>query len=156
MADVIRRLASTRGVDFVFDDHTEREMRNDKIDRLDEWAERRRQIAQRYTAVLDELSGTVPPRIIPGSNHVFHKYVLTAGDERTRLRSHLSEAGVGTMIHYAVPLHQEPVFSEYVNPDDVYPEATRLSKEALSLPIYPELEDSEIDYVCEQLTNFKW
>ena len=127
-----------------------------KLDHLDEWTERRRQIARRYTAVLDEVSSATPPRELPGSHHVFHKYVLTAGGNRDRLRKHLSEAGVGTMVHYASPLHAEPMFSEYVDQHDRFPEAERLSREALSLPIYPEMDDSEVDYVCELLTNFEW
>ncbi len=127
-----------------------------KLDHMDEWTNRRQQIAHRYTAVLDEISSVSPPRELPGSHHVFHKYVLTAGDDRNRLRSHLADAGIGTMIHYASPLHTEPVFSKYIGPDDKFPEAERLSREALSLPIYPELDDSEVDYVCDQLTSFRW
>ena len=127
-----------------------------KIDHLDEWAERRQQIAQRYTAVIDELPIVVPPREIPGSHHVYHKYVLTAGESRDRLRDLLSAAGIGTMVHYSSPLQDEPMFSEFIDQKEKFPEAERLSREALSLPIYPELEDSEVDYVCEQLTKFDW
>lgn len=127
-----------------------------KLDHIDEWTARRQQIARRYTAVLDEISSVFPPREIPGSRHVFHKYVLTAGNDRDRLRAHLSDAGVGTMIHYSSPLHTEPMFSEYIGPEETFPEAARLSKEALSLPIYPELDDSEVEFVCQQLASFKW
>ena len=127
-----------------------------KLEHMDEWTERRQQIARRYTAVLDEISSVSPPREIPGARHVFHKYVLTAGNDRDRLRSHLSDVGIGTMVHYSTPLHAEPMFSEYAGAGDKFPEAERLSREALSLPIYPELEDSEVDYVCQQLTSFEW
>ncbi|MEE8045900.1 MAG: DegT/DnrJ/EryC1/StrS family aminotransferase [Dehalococcoidia bacterium] len=129
-----------------------------KLDHLDEWSERRKDIAHRYTAVLDEISLAIPPRVLPGSHHVFHKYVLTVHDNRNRdrLKEHLSNAGVGTMVHYASPLHSEPLFAKYVDAGDKFPEAERISKVALSLPIYPEMEDSEVDYICEQLTNFNW
>ncbi|MCH7972260.1 MAG: DegT/DnrJ/EryC1/StrS family aminotransferase, partial [Chloroflexi bacterium] len=127
-----------------------------KLDHLDEWTDRRQQIARRFTGVLDEISSVTPPREFPGSHHVFHKYVLTAGSDRDRLRAHLADAGVNTMVHYSTPLHMEPMFSGYIGPDDEFPEAVRLAREALSLPIYPELGDSEVDYVCEQLTTFKW
>lgn len=127
-----------------------------KLDHLDEWTERRQQIAHRYTSVLDEISAVTPPREIPGARHVFHKYVLTAGNDRDRLRKHLSDAEVGTMVHYASPLHKEPLFADYINSVDNFPEAERLSREALSLPIYPELDDAEVDYVCEKLTRFDW
>jgi dTDP-4-amino-4,6-dideoxygalactose transaminase len=127
-----------------------------KLDHLEEWTERRRQIANRYTAVLDELSALTPPREVPGARHVYHKYVLTAGENRDRLRKHLSDAGVGTMIHYASPLHKEPMFAEYLKSGEGFPEAERLAREALSLPMYPELNDDDIDYVCQQLTSFNW
>ena len=127
-----------------------------KLDHLDEWSARRKDIAHRYTAVLDEISSVTPPRELPGSHHVFHKYVLTAGSNRNRLKEHLSNAGIGTMIHYASPLHTEPLFKKYLGSSDKFPEADRISKEALSLPIYPEMEDSEVDYICQQLTQFDW
>jgi len=127
-----------------------------KLDHLDEWAERRQNIARRYTSILDEISTVTSPLEIPGARHVFHKYVLTAGSDRDRLKKHLSDAGVGTMVHYASPLHKEPLFVEYLNADSSFPEAERLSREALSLPMYPELDDVDVDYVCEQLTNFTW
>jgi len=127
-----------------------------KLDHLDEWTKRRQNIARRYTSVLDEFSSVTPPLEIPGAKHVFHKYVLTAGADRDRLRSHLSDAGVGTMVHYASPLHKEPMFAEYLNADSSFPEAERLSREALSLPMYPELDDADVDYICELLTKFDW
>jgi dTDP-4-amino-4,6-dideoxygalactose transaminase len=127
-----------------------------KLEHLDEWTERRQQIARRYTAVLDEISSATPPLELPEARHVFHKYVLTAGADRDRLKKHLAAAGVGTMIHYASPLHREPMFAEYLNTESSFPEADRLSREALSLPMYPELDDTDVDYVCDQLTRFYW
>jgi dTDP-4-amino-4,6-dideoxygalactose transaminase len=127
-----------------------------KLDHLDQWTERRQQIARRYTSVLDELSQVNPPVEIPEACHVFHKYVLTAGEHRDRLRKHLANADIGTMVHYASPLHTEPLFSKYAGVNDKFPEAERLSREALSLPIYSEMTDTEVDYICEQITRFDW
>lgn len=127
-----------------------------KLEHLEEWTERRQHIARRYTSVLDEISWATPPLEIPGANHVFHKYVMTAGENRDRLRKHLSTAGIGTMIHYASPLHKEPVFADYISANDAFPESERLSREAISLPIYPELDNSDVDYLCEKLTSFDW
>ena len=127
-----------------------------KLEHLDEWTKRRQQIARRYTSVLDEISSASPPTEIPGGNHVYHKYVLTAGNDRNRLRDHLSNAGVGTMVHYATPLHKEPMFSADLKANERFPVAERMSRVALSLPIYPELNDSEVEFVCQQLVNFEW
>ena len=125
-----------------------------KLDHIDEWTQRRQHIAHRYTSVVDEISGLTPPRELPGSHHVFHKYVLTAGSKRNRLQTRLSEAGIGTMVHYATPLHKEPMFDDFKVEPNSFPEAERLSNEALSLPIYPELLDSEVEQICTELTNF--
>ena len=127
-----------------------------KLDHMDEWTERRQQIAREYTAVFDEISAISVPRELPGSRHVFHKYSMTVDNERDQLKEHLKQAGVGTMVHYASALNQEPLFADYVESDNSFPTAERLSKEQLSLPIYPELKDSEINYVCEQVMNFDW
>ena len=81
---------------------------------------------------------------------------MTAGENRDRLREHLSAAGIGTMIHYASPLHKVPVFADYITENDAFPESERLSHEALSLPMYPELDDDDVDYICETLTSFNW
>jgi dTDP-4-amino-4,6-dideoxygalactose transaminase len=127
-----------------------------KLDHLDEWTERRQNISRSYTSVLDEITSVTTPTESPDARHVFHKYVLASTNDRNRLRTHLSDSGIGTMVHYANSLNTEPVFSKFVSPNDRYPEAERISKEALSLPIYPELNDSEVQYICEQLTTFEW
>ena len=129
---------------------------NFKLDHLNEWATRRQSIARRYTSVLDELSQVTTPIEQPGETHVFHKYVMTVRSDRNKLRQHLSDAGIGTMVHYGSPLHNEPVFSTHLKPDAEFPEAERFSKEALSLPIYPELHDSEVDQICRELKKFNW
>jgi dTDP-4-amino-4,6-dideoxygalactose transaminase len=127
-----------------------------KLDHLDEWTERRQEIARKYTSVINEISAVTVPRELPGSHHVFHKYALTAGNDRDRLRRHLDQAGIGTMIHYTTSLNQEPMFVEYADTNATFPEAERLSREELSLPIYPELNDTEVDFICKQLTTFDW
>ncbi|MEC9293655.1 MAG: DegT/DnrJ/EryC1/StrS family aminotransferase [Chloroflexota bacterium] len=125
-----------------------------KLDHLKEWTKKRQQIAQQYTTALEKIPDMTAPRELPGSNHVFHKYVLNSGPERNCLREHLALAGIETMIHYPSSLNKEPIFSKYVEPESSFPEAERISKEALSLPIYPELTNAEVNYVCESITNF--
>jgi dTDP-4-amino-4,6-dideoxygalactose transaminase len=127
-----------------------------KLDHLDEWTKRRQQIAQRYKSELEKISTITLPREIPESNHVFHKFVITLGNNRNRLREHLKQAGIETMIHYSSSLNSEPLFSKYLQVDSTFPESERISREALSLPIYPELTDLEVSYICEQVINFRW
>jgi dTDP-4-amino-4,6-dideoxygalactose transaminase len=125
-----------------------------KLDHLEEWTKQRQQIAQQYTTALEKIPTMTAPRELPGSNHVFHKYVLNSGQERDHLREHLALAGIETMIHYSSSLNKEPVFSKYLEPESSFPEAERIGKETLSLPIYPELTNSEVNYICERITNF--
>tara|TARA_B100001123_G_scaffold449438_1_gene614814 strand:+ start:11697 stop:12788 length:1092 start_codon:yes stop_codon:yes gene_type:complete len=127
-----------------------------KLDHLEEWTKRRQQIAQQYKSKLGKIPIITLPREIPRSNHVFHKFVITVGENRNRLREHLKQAGVESMVHYTSSLNAEPLFSPYIKPEASFPEAERISREALSLPIYPELTDKEVSYICEQIANFRW
>ena len=106
--------------------------------------------------IFEAVSNIILPREILGSNHVFHKFVINAGDKRNRLRDHLKQAGIETMIHYSSSLNSEPLFSKYLEVESTFPESERISQEALSLPIYPELTDLEVSYICEQVINFRW
>ncbi|MEC9292752.1 MAG: DegT/DnrJ/EryC1/StrS family aminotransferase [Chloroflexota bacterium] len=127
-----------------------------KIDHLDEWTKRRQQIARLYKSELEKVSNIILPRENPESNHVFHKFVITSGNKRNHLRYHLKQAGIETMIHYRSSLNSEPLFSKYLTAESSFAEAERISREALSLPIYPELTDLEVGYICEHITDFKW
>ena len=127
-----------------------------KLDHLSEWTNRRQQIARKYKSKLEKISKITLPYEISGSNHVFHKFVITAGNKRDRLREHLKQAGIETMIHYGSSLNSEPLFSKYLRVESTFPESERISREALSLPIYPELTDLEVNYICEQVINFGW
>ena len=127
-----------------------------KLDHLDEWTKRRQQIARRYISELEKISTINLPHEIAESNHVFHKFVITSGNKRDRLREHLKQAGIETMIHYSSSLNSEPLFSKYLRVESTFPESERISREALSLPIYPELTDLEVNYICEQVNDFSW
>ena len=127
-----------------------------KLDHLDEWTKRRQQIARRYISELGKISTITLPHEVAESNHVFHKFVITSGNKRNRLREHLKQAGIETMIHYSSSLNSEPLFSKYLRVESTFPESERISREALSLPIYPELTDMEVSYICEQVIDFRW
>jgi len=127
-----------------------------KLDHLSEWTNRRQQIARKYKSKLEKISKINLPYEISESNHVFHKFVITSGNKRNRLREHLKQAGIETMIHYSSSLNSEPLFSKYLRVESTFPESERISREALSLPIYPELTDMEVSYICEQVNDFSW
>jgi dTDP-4-amino-4,6-dideoxygalactose transaminase len=122
------------------------------LDRLDEWNERRRAIASRYTAAFR--SGPVtPPTESASARHVYHLYVVRSG-ERERLRERLRAQRVETMIHYPVPVHRQEGYAGLVRIGPGGLELTeRLAGEVLSLPIYPELTDHEVDRVIDAVTG---
>jgi dTDP-4-amino-4,6-dideoxygalactose transaminase len=111
---------------------------------------RRGAIAAAYDDAL-RLCRLAPPPRRAGCAHVFHQYVVRSA-ERDTLRARLREFGIGTGIHYPVPVHLQPA---YIGRVALGPSACRmtehLSQEVLSLPMYPELTDAQIDRTCEAL-----
>jgi dTDP-4-amino-4,6-dideoxygalactose transaminase len=123
-----------------------------RLPRLDAGNARRRAIAEAYDDAL-EGGPFAPPARRAGAEHVFHQYVLRIpGGERAAVQARLREAGVGTGIHYPVPVHLQPA---YRGRTPLGPagcgETERAAAEVLSLPMYPELTDAEVARVCAAL-----
>jgi dTDP-4-amino-4,6-dideoxygalactose transaminase len=117
-----------------------------KLARLDAHNVRRAAIAARYDAALS--GGPInPPARQPGATHVFHQYVLRAPD-RDALAARLRVAGVATAVHYPMPVHAQPAYSGRValGPSTCR-ESARAAREVLSLPMFPEMSDAQIDHV---------
>jgi dTDP-4-amino-4,6-dideoxygalactose transaminase len=126
-----------------------------KLQYFDTWQERRTRIAEYYSTEL--LKFVDVPMATPGAVHAWHKYVIRA-KERSKLQHHLMISGIETKVHYNRTLYDYPVGSGY-GPDPVvgsFWEATRLTRECLSLPIYPELTDDEVERVAEAVRDFYW
>ena len=120
-----------------------------KLRHLERWTEARRRIAARYAAGLSAAAVQLP-REKPGARHVYHLYVVQA-DERDELLSGLVDAGVGAGVHYPVPLHRQPAYGSMG--DLVFPVTERAASRVVSLPVYPELSDPEVDYVVDQVVR---
>jgi len=122
------------------------------LERLNEWNERRRAIAARYTAAFR--GGPVaPPTEAGGARHVYHLYVVRSR-ERERVREGLRARGVETMIHYPVPVHRQEGYASLVRVGPGGLELTeRLATEIFSLPLYPELTDCEVNQVIDAVTD---
>lgn len=119
-----------------------------KLPHLDANNVRRGEIAKMYDAAL---SGLTPPARRKNASHVFHQYVVRVPN-RSAVQARLREAGIGTGIHYAVPVHLQPA---YQNRTALGPARCQASEtaanEVLSLPMYPELTDAEVQTVCNAL-----
>jgi dTDP-4-amino-4,6-dideoxygalactose transaminase len=121
-----------------------------KLAHLDAQNTRRASIAGVYTAALAD-HPLWPPSQRYESTHVFHLYVARTA-ERDRIKAALRDAGIGTGIHYPVPVHQQPAYLGRVaiGPGGCH-ETERAAAEVLSLPIYPELTDAEVASVSAAL-----
>ena len=107
---------------------------------------RRREIAARYTAGLAGLTGLTLPRAEPSDmRFVYHLYVVRSA-ARDALRQALAARGIAAQVHYPIPAHRQPAFA--ANAVGVsLPATDRASQEVLSLPMYPELSNAEVDEV---------
>lgn len=120
-----------------------------KLKRLDAWNAARTRVARRYGELL---AGTRfgLPSCPSDSECVWHCYVIEC-DDRDRVRDVLTKAGIGTALNYPVPLHLQPAYRSLGYKSGDLPVAERLSQRCLSLPIFPELTDAQIESVAEAL-----
>lgn len=124
-----------------------------KLRHLDEWNNLRRHWARRYTAGLAG-TGAVTPREVDGEEgHVYHLYVLTHGD-RDGLSRALAERGIQSGKHYPIPIHRQKAFSFLGIEAGRFPNAERIAREGLSLPLYPELTTEQVDYVIAAVRDY--
>lgn len=120
-----------------------------KLKHFDQWQQRRTQIAEYYTSELDGYVDLIP--IDSRVEHAWSKFVFHV-DYRRMLQDHLTQQGVETKIHYSAPLHTLTV-SEAFDPG-ILPAAEYFSRTCLSLPIYPELTDSEVEWIVDSIRNY--
>ena len=121
-----------------------------KLPHLDAHNARRAKIAGAYDAAL---SGLQPPARRPNSTHVFHQYVLRVAG-RTAIQARLREQGIGTGIHYPMPVHLQPAYQDRVALGPARCQAGETAAaEVLSLPMYPELTDAQVEQVCAALRS---
>lgn len=125
---------------------------NVKLRHLAAWTTARRRLAHRYHELL---AGTplVLPREAAGAESVYHLYVVRHA-ARDRLKAHLEKCGVGTALHYPLPLHLQKCFASLGHRAGDFPVAERAARECLSLPIYPELTDAQQDHVVASIKSF--
>lgn len=126
-----------------------------KLPYLKDWTERRRKIAARYNEILVQADGIVTPREIEEAKGVFHLFVVRVEKEiRKPLQEYLKEKGIQTGIHYPISLPELKAY-QYLGQEQIdCPEATRASREILSLPIFPELEDNQVHYISENIIKY--
>jgi dTDP-4-amino-4,6-dideoxygalactose transaminase len=121
-----------------------------KLRRLDQWNERRRRHAERYRELMADLPLELPAPE-DREQHVFHLYVVRT-PRRDALRAHLAENGVATGVHFPVPVHRQPAYGGRDTPE--LPVTDACADEVLSLPMYPELGDADLERVADLAREF--
>jgi len=104
-----------------------------------------------YDGLLENIGGIK----IANNNfgNVYHLYVIRT-EKRDGLMEYLKEKGIGTLIHYPIPLHLQKAFSYLGFNEGDFPTAERFSREILSLPMFPELSEEEVKRVCREIENY--
>jgi dTDP-4-amino-4,6-dideoxygalactose transaminase len=130
-----------------------------KIEYLDGWTEGRQRNAARYTRKFQELGApVVTPVVTPvaapyQTRHIYNQYTLLC-PRRDELRQALAAQGIGTEIYYPLPLHLQKCFAALGYKAGDFPVSERCAREALSVPIYPELPAEDVDRVAEAVAAF--
>lgn len=122
-----------------------------KLKRLDAWNRRCREIADRYRKGLEDVVWA--PRDRDYEECVYHTFIIQL-DERDRLIEHLSRHGIGSRIHYPIPIHLQDCARALGYKKGDFPVTETLARRILSLPIYPELTEPEIAHVIATVRNF--
>ena len=122
---------------------------------LDDWNKKREKNAQIYFGLLKDIEGIECPYIATERKHIFHQYTIRVNNnKRDKLVNFLTKKGVGTKIYYPLPLHLQDCFNYLGYKKEDFPHSEKAAEEVLSLPIFPELTDEEIEYTCTSIKSF--
>jgi dTDP-4-amino-4,6-dideoxygalactose transaminase len=129
---------------------------NIKLKYLDAWSTARQRNAAFYDAAFERarLGDAVrTPKVAAGMHHIYNQYVIRAKD-RDRLRADMAAAGVGSEIYYPIPLHLQKCFDYLGYKSGDFPHSERAAEETLALPIFPELTETQLQYVVDTIGHF--
>ena len=124
-----------------------------QLKNLDSWVSRRNEIASKYLEAFSDLNLKIP-KIREGAIHAWHQFVLRV-DNRNKFINHLNSYGISTGIHYPIPCHLQPVFSNHKQGRaGKLPFTEKLCDEIVSIPVFPLLSDEEVDRVITAVSSF--
>jgi dTDP-4-amino-4,6-dideoxygalactose transaminase len=124
-----------------------------KLRRLPSWNDARLRHADAYTAELEGVGDLAVQQRSPSSTHVYHLFIVET-EHRDALREHLTERGIQTGIHYPIPIHLQEAYRDLGLGVGAFPQAERLARRSLSLPMYPELSSEQIATVAGAIREF--
>jgi len=125
-----------------------------KLKYLTEWTKQRQQVAAWYNETLAEIPGITLPHVGDNATHVYHLYIIRT-KLRDELQKHLSKNGIGTLIHYPIPLHLQEAYKHLGYKKGDFPIAEEIAETCLSLPMWPGMKKRDVDEVSCTIKNFK-
>ena len=126
-----------------------------KLKYLDSWTEGRRRVASKYRELLKEVGEIQLPREMDYAKHVYHLFVIKVKNgKRDELQQYLSENEIATGLHYPIPLHLQPCFADLGYKKGDFPVTEELAEQGLSLPMFPELTDVQVEYIVTNIKRF--
>jgi dTDP-4-amino-4,6-dideoxygalactose transaminase len=117
------------------------------------WSAARRKNASYYNAAFADVEGVRTPTIDPANESIYNQYTLRAA-HRDELQTHLKDKEIGTAVYYPLSLHLQPCFEYLAYKRGAFPESEKATQEVISLPVYPELKQSQLDEVIEAVRGF--
>ena len=126
-----------------------------KLKYLKVWTEQRQQIADWYNEALENVGDIVLPAVHIDASHVYHLYVIRI-KKRDQLQMHLSNNGIGTLIHYPIPPHLQKVYAPLKYKKGDFPIAEEIAETCLSLPMWPGMNISMVEKIVEVIKDFQY
>ena len=124
-----------------------------KLGQLPAWTAQRQEVAKLYNQHLAGIDDLQLPVVAAGATHVYHLYVVRSA-RRDALQQHLTQEGIGTLIHYPVPPYQQQAYAHMAIPADAYPIAEELAATSLSLPMWPGMTEEHVVAVTISVRSF--
>ncbi len=126
-----------------------------QLEKLDTWNDKRIKNAEMLTDGIKEIPGLTPPAVVKDAKHVYHQYVVKVEDEyplsREELMVELREDGVGSAVHYPMPITDQPLYANNGYSSDDYPKTVEASKKVMSLPVHPSVTEDDIELILDSL-----
>ncbi|MFO8108934.1 MAG: DegT/DnrJ/EryC1/StrS family aminotransferase [Thermoplasmata archaeon] len=128
-----------------------------QLKKIDDWNKKRIENANLLSERIKDIDGLTPPRATDDVKHVYHQYAIKVEDEfsvnREELMDKLRESGIGSAVHYPMPITDQPLYKDKGYDSHDYPHAIDVSNKVLSLPVHPLVTSEDIEHVCDTLED---
>jgi len=124
-----------------------------KLKFLKEWTEQRQEIARWYNETLKNIDDLILPYTAENATHVYHVYLIRT-KFRDALQKHIADNEIGTLIHYPIPIHLQKAYHQLGFKKGDFSIAEKIADTCLSLPVWPGMKQSEVNYIAEKINEF--